>query len=68
MIKAISQMFAALFTLFSAAEKGASAVHELTIWAEEEARGMRIQAQKEREAKLAELEADLEDKSTGTES
>lgn len=55
MIKAISQMFAALFTLFSAAEKGASAVNEIAIWAEEEARGMRIQAQKEREAKLKEI-------------
>lgn len=70
MIAAIKQFFAAIFTLFSAAEKFASAVNEVAIWTEEEARGMRLEGAKEREANIKALEAKLaaqkQNKSTGT--
>lgn len=62
MIKAIKQFFSAFSMLFGAAERGASAVNELAIWAEEEARNMRIQAQKEREQQLKDAESDPEEK------
>ncbi len=55
MFKAVGQFFSAMFTLFSAFEKGASSLDHLASIAEAESEGLAQQMSLERKARLNEL-------------
>ncbi len=59
MFKAIGQFFTALFTVFSAFEKGASSLDHLASIAEAESEGLALQMDIERKARLSELKQQL---------
>lgn len=59
MFKAIGQLFAALFTFFSALEKGAKSINHLASIAEAESEGLADQMALERQARLSELSKQL---------
>jgi hypothetical protein len=55
MFRAIGQFFTAMFTVFSALEKGASSLDHLASIAEAESEGLAQQMSLERKARLSEL-------------
>ena len=59
MFKAISQFFTALFTVFSALQKGASSLDHLASIAEAESEGLAQQMTIERNARLRDLNQKL---------
>lgn len=59
MFKAIGKFFTAMFTLFSALEKGASSLDHLASIAEAESEGLAQQMSIERKARLTELNRKL---------
>ena len=59
MFKAIGQLFAAAFTLFSAIDKGANSLNHLAGIAEAESAGLADQMTVEREARLRDLTKQL---------
>lgn len=59
MFTAISNLFTALATLFSACNRGASAIDHCARWAEQEAYDFEARAQIERTARIEQLRAEL---------
>lgn len=60
MFKAFAQFFATLFTLFSAAERGASALNHLASIGDEMAEGFALEERLKRQARVKKLQQELE--------